>query len=303
MYLYCTLSIFATCCQGFVLRPSTNAHSTPRLGPLLAQEQERNNIFQNIFGAAFANDESLIKDSVEGAIDQGDDDDTSSSTPQLTATQQAWRQSQTAASIASLDGYRITLDLYLTGVPNKDPSNDLFAAKTNISSRDRAVGQELPADPSVSGLVVAFGADSCWVVQDTSGFGVAVVNSKADMGEWRLSDDGTQVRFRIPVRGYKRTIATKGTIQKVYWSTEEERSTQTQTVYEIPEGWLYGEAQVKGGVGARSIQWSEGVLKVEQAVGLLGVGSKMVPCGKFVVTQSTVGADLEKAATAEQVVE
>ena len=287
-------------CHAFSLRPRGAQTSTALHA----------NLFQNMFGAAFANDENLSKENgFDGSIDEGGDESESSGQQQqqqrLTATQQAWRRSMLGGGgVTTLDGTSVALDLFLTGVPNKDPSNDLFAVKTNISSRDRAVGQELPATPSVTNMRLAFSSRSnssssteeedaartCTVVDDASGFG----DMDSPGGTWRLSDDGRQVRFRIPVRGYTRTVQTKGTIQKVYWSTQDQRSIQTQTVYQIPEGWLYGEAEIK--VSGTGIAWSEGVLKVEQSVGLLGVASKMVPCGKFVATSksSAVVAPVEE---------
>lgn len=247
-------------------------------------------LFKDLFGQAFENDPSLSKENIrDGMLDSADTDDENVVRAQnLTPTQLQWRRkmlSKGGVSSEDLAGSVASLDLYLTGIPNKDPSNDLFGSKTNISSRDREVGQVLPTIPSVSALRLKFAADqTCEVLEDASGF----VSSES-IGEWRLSDDGDQIRFRFKVNGFTRTIETKGTIQKVYWSNEQEKSTRTQTVYSIPEGWLYGESNLKLGGTGKPIQWSEGVLKVEQAMGLLGVTNKMTPCGKFVVdsTQPT----------------
>ena len=92
-----------------------------------------------------------------------------------------------------------------------------------------------------------------------------------------MSEDGTQVRFRIQVTGYTRTIETKGTIQKIYWSNDDDQVRETTTTYSIPAGWLYGEAEVKSSRG--STQWNNGVLKVEKTTGLLGASTNMIPCG------------------------
>jgi hypothetical protein len=249
-------------------------------------------LFKDLFGRAFDNDPSLSKDNIrDGMLDDAqsdDDDDPQRRSKQiLTPTQLAWRRKMLGTNGGGVTnddvvGTTATLDLYLTGIPNKDPSNDLFGSKTNISSRDRTVGQVLPAEPSVSSVRVKFLPDQkCSVVEDASGF--CTLETK---GDWRLSDGGEQIRFRFFVNGFTRTIETKGTIQKVYWSNEEGKSTRTQTVYSIEEGWLYGECNPKfGGVG-KPVQWTDGVLKVELATGFLGVSSKMVPCGKFVAVSS-----------------
>ena len=102
-------------------------------------------------------------------------------------------------------------------------------------------------------------------------------------GDWKLSEDGGEVRFRFQVSGYTRTIATKGSIQSVFWSNEPDKQIRTSTVYSIPEGWLYGEAVVSSNRPG-SVIMKEGVLKIEQAVGLLGAGSRMAPCGRFEAT-------------------
>lgn len=239
-------------------------------------------LFKDLFGQAFENDPSLSKENVrDGMLDAADtDEEVTVSSQTLTRTQIEWRRkmlSKGGVSNEDLIGTVACFDLYLTGIPNKDPSNDLFGSKTNISSRDREVGQVLPTTPSVSAVRVKFAADQvCEVLEDSSGF--VNVDSK---GDWRLSDDGEQIRFRFKVNGFTRTIETKGTIQKVYWSNEEEKSTRTQTVYSIPEGWLYGEGNLKLNGAGKPMQWNEGVLKVEQSTGLLGVSTKMIPCGKF----------------------
>lgn len=267
----------------------------------------RFNFLKDVLGGAFANDDNLSQNNKrvgmldEGLVDeQGDDAMGGSSTRRLTATQQAWRQTmmQTATiSDADVEGSCIRMDLFLTGVPSKDPSNDLYGSKTNISSRDRVVGQILPTEPTVRGVQVVFLANQkCRVQSSTSGLAGDDDGSGAgfcqpeSVGDWRLSEggDNRQIRFRIAVTGYNRTVQTKGSIQKIYWSSQDEVTTQTSTTYSIPAGWLYFEADVapgrptNDGSKRRLVSWSEGIAKVEQPMGFLGVASKMVPCGKFI---------------------
>jgi hypothetical protein len=273
------------------------------------------NFFQDMLQSAFANDDQLLSQSNKrvGMLDEALDGDgdtilVQQPTPrrELTATQQAWRQSMSSGSAvkvenADLIGTRISVDLYLTGVPNKDPSNDLYASRTNISARDRSVGQVLPAQPTLSGIQIQFAENQKCVVSTTA----EQISDKADdakttktqlvnafvntqiEGDWKLSDDGRQLRCRMQVYGFQRTVQTKGSIQKIYWSQEKESISETSTIYSIPEGWLYFEMDLSRRRNSNNIQWSpNGVLKIEQPMGMFGVASRMSPCGKFVVSSS-----------------
>jgi hypothetical protein len=307
-----------------------------------------NNFFQDIFQSAFANDRDLLsqRNKRVGMLDEGivsgDDDSVfvlpkQAKEPELTPTQLAWRQKMLSSSTqqqvqtTDLIDSTIRIDLYLSGIPNKDPSNDLYASKTNISLRDRSVGQVLPTVPTIANIYVSFLPDfKCAVSMkptkvasieidndnenDTSPISMTPSEENGNnfvntdiIGDWKLSEDGKLIRFRISVYGFQRTIQTKGTIQKIYWSNEKESITETSTLYSIPEGWLYFETELlKRSNG--SIQWmassigssttkmnptssasssvSNGIIKVEQTTGFLGIASRMVPCGKFIVTES-----------------
>jgi hypothetical protein len=257
----------------------------------------RFSFFKDLLDRAFENDPSISqtdkrKGQLEAPGEAGDDDETASRARQLTETQQKWRQlvnQQSPSSVGplSIAGTVVTMDLYLTGVPNKDPSNDLYGSRVNISSRDRRVNQALPAEPTVPSLQIAFRSDlTCQCLLETP-FTSAGANS---VGEWKLSvraavgnGGGRDVRFRIPVLGYTRTVETKGTIQKVYWSDGNDAVRATSTTYTIEPGWLYGEATVSSDRRGQ-LQWDSGVLKVEKTGGLLGAATTLVPCGAFAVT-------------------
>jgi hypothetical protein len=241
----------------------------------------RHNFFKNILEQAFENDGSISKDeSVTGQIEgPGDDESTGSrSAATLTATQERWRQMNTA--VPALVGKTVDMDFYLTGVPNKDPSNDLYGEQVRISDRDRVVGQDVPEEATLTGIRVRFADDETCYCETESAFTAA--NAQ---GDWKISDDGKQVRFRLPVKGYTRTVETKGSIQKVFWSDEPEQTRQTSTIYTIPEGWMYGEAALASGTKASTLVWNDGILKIEQALGLLGVASKLTPCGRVDVRE------------------
>lgn len=235
------------------------------------------NFFKDMIGKAFENDSTISKDEAVSGQIEGPNNEMENQQRQatLTATQEKWR-SQMIQAVASPAGKVFNVDFYLVGVPNKDPSNDLYGSQVRISDRDREVGQTLPEEPTVPGIRLRFDENGACVCQTKSPFTVDSVK-----GEWKVSDDGKQIRFRIKVTGYQRTVETKGSIQSVSWSDEPDKTRQTSTVYSIPEGWMYGEAELVSGSKAGTVSWRNGILKVEQAVGLLGVATKLSPCGRF----------------------
>jgi len=82
--------------------------------------------------------------------------------------------------------------------------------------------------------------------------------------------------------GYKRTIATRGTLTTAYGGENTLRST-----YSIPSGTVYLDCTIGYGspgellIPAPRTNGSDCVVRIEVQQGLLGVSSKMVPCGKF----------------------
>ena len=300
--------------------------------------------FDNLLKDAFSNDPNLSSDKVSGAIDEGSEDDwldTASSDTEKTDVQKRWLESQQRAAMNSrqssssgggvlantnvgnvagrvvgaplsselLSDTRWILSFYLTGVPDRDPSNDLFGSRTNVSVRDRrlGLGASLPGEPTGSVIVQLLGDGS--VTIEDSWFGDRSDSNGDDddddgtttterqgicpnetSGQWLLSEDGRTLRVGLPIIGYKRTVTTKGTIQKIYWSSEDEKSTQTSTTYSIPEGMIYGDINVGYGTGGVLAMMEErgeiggtmlpgGLLRVEKRMGL--ASSKMVPCGRF----------------------
>lgn len=293
--------------------------------------------FDNLLKDAFSNDPGLSSDKVSGAIDEGFENndwlDGSSTDIEKTDVQKRWLESQAVVAngrqSSSSDGVlantnvagrgsplspellsdtRWILSFYLTGVPDRDPSNDLFGSRTNVSVRDRrlGLGASLPDEPTGSAIVQLLGDGS--VAIEDSWFGdrgddnvnddddTITANERQGIcpnetaGQWRLSEDGRTLRVGLPIIGYQRTVTTKGTIQKIYWSSEDEKSTQTSTTYSIPEGMIYGDINVGYGTGGVLVMMEErgeiigtmlpgGLLRVEKRMGL--ASSKMVPCGRF----------------------
>ena len=289
----------------------------------------------NIFKDAFSNDESLSRDGVKGSIEGPEDTMNEnfgvlSQQPEQTEVQKRWiesqqlqkqqeqqrRQQQAVASPAlvktakgaPLNTQVLTdttwdLGLYLTGVPDRDPSNDLYGSKSNVSVRDRqlGLGVSLPKEPTAT-IQIQLLEDGAVAIcssatdSDDDECQVDEVCSTDIPGQWKLSDDGKTIRIGIPIRGYRRTVTTTGTIQNVFWSQSEPATSKTSSTYSIPEGFVYGDISVGfGDEPGKLIMMDEkssspiagmsvipgGLLRVEKRQGLLGASSTMVPCGRF----------------------
>lgn len=289
--------------------------------------------FDDILGDAFSNDPNLAEDGVKGSIEgPGDDLNENSRSnlrlkPQQTEVQKRWlelesQQKQKAleqqqlkkdrglTSIRAAKGAPLTnevlvdtsweLSLFLTGVPDRDPSNDLYGSKTNVSVRDRqlGLGVTLPRDPTArvrislleEGVVNILGSFEGMDDDDSIDDASQVCYTEIP-GQWKLSDDGKTIRIGIPIRGYRRTVTTTGTIQKVFWSQGESSTTKTSSTYSIPEGFVYGDIAVSYGDKPGTLEMIDekaggemapgGLLRVEKRFGILGAASKLLPCGKF----------------------
>jgi len=298
--------------------------------------------FDDLVKDAFSNDDTLTKDGVAGSIEGPESQDgfginaiLKKQEPQQTDVQKRWlasqmkqktQQQQVAVQDDSGGGATILvkaakgaplsvevllntkweLSLYLTGVPDRDPNNDLYGSKTNVSVRDKQLGAgvSLPTVPTAriqiqllqDGVVSILKSYSGTDDDDDSNNIIDEASQVCDtniQGQWKLSDDGKTMRIGIPIRGYRRTVTTKGTIQKVFWSQGEESSTKTSSTYSIPEGFIYGDIGVGYGDRPGTLEMMDektiraletipgGLLRVEKKEGLLGASSKFLPCGKF----------------------
>jgi len=241
------------------------------------------NFFQDLLQGAFVNDRNLSKDKSKGQLEGPGDEESYAIRPEITETQRLWREKQQRSAAVTPDVMENTkwiISLFLAGVPSKDPSNDLYGSKTNISSRDRQLGIDIPTEPSVSLELFLLPGGLCQVSD-------SLFTSGKTQGQWKISEDGKVLRFSMDVLGYSRTIQTKGSITKVFWSNQEEVNTSTSTTYNIPPGWLYGDIEIAYGVNPGTfIMKGDGILRVEQRLGLLGAASKMVACGKFASRQN-----------------
>jgi hypothetical protein len=272
------------------------------------------NFLQDIFGKAFENDPELPANKNAKQIDAAYDPLISSSRNipiQKTEVQKRWLQQQESATKtiatstsmttkvkgapvnpALLSNTSWNLSLYLTGIPDFDPSNSLYGSKVNISNRNRsdlakqgfAIGADtLPAEPTVTIQMTLLENGEC-LVQPSS------FTTGEKRGEWRLSPDGKFIRLSMDVIGYRRTVTTKGSIQNIYWSDRGESERKSSATYSIPSGYIYAEGPIQYGskpgvfefaASASNKDGPVGTLKVEKDAGLFGAGSKLLPCGKF----------------------
>ncbi|GFH53071.1 hypothetical protein CTEN210_09547 [Chaetoceros tenuissimus] len=259
------------------------------------------NFFKDMINSAFENDKNLSSE-IEGP----NDTDMFAVQGEKTEVQKKWIESQMNANKSNvvndgkgapmnaelLPGTKWELVLYLTGVPNFDPSNSLYGSKVNISNRDSGLSKDgfaigadtLPDEPSVTLQITLMEDGVCKV--DESAFTTGI------NGEWKLSDDGRIIRFSLDCTGYQRTVTTKGTIQNVYWSDRQEAERKSSAVYEIPPGQIFAEARVGFGntpgvfvMGDENNP--EGLLKIEKSQGMFGVTTKSFACGKFAAKMIT----------------
>lgn len=295
--------------------------------------------FDDLIKDAFSNDADLAKDGVKGSIEGPGDDLLGSiglqqqpqqqsevqkrwleaQEKQKAQQQQAQQDQRQTVLVKAAKGAPLTtqvlldtnweLSLYLTGVPDRDPSNDLYGSKTNVSVRDRQLGPgvSLPADPTArvrielleGGEVSILGSFAGAADDDNDDDDAAPIDDDASQvcytdvpGQWKLSDDGKTIRIGIPIRGFRRTVTTTGTIQKVFWSEGEPATSKTSSTYSIPEGFVYGDIAVGYGDRPGTLEMTDekasgmevipgGLLRVEKRIGMLGASSKLLPCGKF----------------------
>ena len=312
-----TASSFAV--RPFAVAPSCSTsvcNSSPsastRRAPAAAQRNPTH--LYGIFDAlkdAFSNDEALSPDKGEGQLEGPGIGSDFRSDADLTDVQKKWLASQQAAPKGGADpsalaadaaggnvkgaplttekliGTKWTLSLFLSGIPQRDPSSNLYGANTNISTRNKdarnaglPLGATLPEEPSVM-VQVELLEDGTAKVEETE-------FTTGASGQWLLSPNGRSVRISLDCTGYSRTIKTKGTIQKVYWSDgENEVTTKTSSEYSIPPGLVYAEVGVGyGRPGELLMVGSDGstdlgILTVERTMGLLGASSRMEICGKL----------------------
>ena len=286
------------------------------------------NFFKDLMDKAFENDVNLSTDKSQGQLEGPNDEDdafaqnlnaktevqkkwlASQQQQQQQQSQMSQQATQSAVSttttsfgapltIPVLGNTQWNLALYLTGVPDFDPSSSLFGSRVNISTRNEpsslandgfAIGTDtLPPQPSVI-VTITLQEDGTCLAQPSS------FTKGTTVGEWKLSPDGRMVRFSMDVVGYQRTVKTTGSIQNVYWSDREAAESTSQATYSIAPGWVYGEVSVGYGSQPGTLIMGDmgggvsGILRIEKKQGLLGAGTKIFPCGKF-SAEMVMGSD------------
>jgi hypothetical protein len=243
--------------------PLTNALLTPKpLSITRATYRGTKSRCYNFFdklNKAFENDQSLSKDKTKQQYDAPGEEFIETSTEVITEVQRAWRERQSRMETVTPEHVidkSMDLDLYLSGVADKDPSNDLYGARINISNRDRATGLSLPDVPSAIVTVTFLKGGVCQV--SSSNF------TSDSNGEWKLSDDGKMLRFSMESLGYTRTVETRGSISVVSWSKETEKAIDTTTTYSIPPGMVYCDIGVTTSrqPGSLAVSSDSGVMRV-----------------------------------------
>mmetsp|Transcript_15618 Transcript_15618/g.24287 ORF Transcript_15618/g.24287 Transcript_15618/m.24287 type:complete len:321 (+) Transcript_15618:70-1032(+) len=249
------------------------------------------NFFKGLFEEAFSNDVTLSDDSSEGQVDYYDEDRSSTVVDQRALQARGFIARTSAATSGApikadqLVGTKWSIQLYLAGIPDRDPSSNLYGSRVNISSRDKNfdVGVNVPEEPTLT-VEVHLCEDGVCKASETE------FTTGLD-GQWRLFD-GNLLRISMDCTGYQRRVSVTGTITKVFWSDEKEVSSQTSSTFTIPPGLIYADAKVKygqpgeflmdvGNQNGKDNVDTIGLLRIEKKTGVLGAASKMIPCGKF----------------------
>jgi len=254
---------------------------------------KRYNWFKDVVSEAFANNESF-DDAVDGQVDYGIERDNSMVEQQRRLARYESRSS--TQQVAPIDedklvGTKWSMNMFLAGIPDTDPNNNLFGSKVNISSQDKrfGIGVTVPDEPTVTIEIELRENGICRVSESD-------FTTEGD-GQWRLFE-GNLLRLGVECVGYQRRVGVTGTLSKVYWSDEDEVTTQASSTYSIPPGFVYADAKVLYGKpgeflmdvtpdsGTKNSIDTLGLLRVEKKEGLLGSRVNMVACGAF--TASTI---------------
>jgi len=270
------------------------------------------NFFKDLFESAFENDANLSSDKSLQQLEGPDDAIDEKNKSDKSDVQKRWLEQEESRKmkVASFSSPSLTngapmnpallentswcLSLYLTGLPDFDPSSSLYGARVNISARGKEMSKEgfaigadqLPENPTVV-VPIRLLKDGICFSEETP------FTTGGNNGQWKLSEDCRTIRLSLDSTGYQRTITTKGTIQNIYWSERDEIKSKTSATYSIKPGWIYAEAPVGYGsqpgifVMANTFSKSSdniiapGILRVEERSGLFGASSKQLACGKF----------------------
>ena len=122
----------------------------------------------------------------------------------------------------------------MQGLPQGDPSNDLYAPKSKAGKVD---GIEVTINITILENGTLFVKDN-----DLTTFG--------EPGKWKLDDLGTTIAFSFYTEGLERVIKTKGSLVSVYGGEETMR---TSSMYFVPAGVCMMQASVVSNESGRVI--------------------------------------------------
>ena len=164
------------------------------------------------------------------------------------------------------------VELRLVGVPQRDPSNDLFGPRMRITDDERG----LSAQEVVCTVRLAGGAAT---VTDAD---APLFTDEA--GKYRC--EAGVLKVRLFSAGFTRTFTTTGSLQSIYGG---ESTSRTSSVYAIAPGplLLTGDAETLPSTGETFVR--KGKVFCLEKTGLFGSAEKVSPAGTFTATTKPLG--------------
>lgn len=151
------------------------------------------------------------------------------------------------------------VELRLVGIPQKDPSNDLFGPRVKITDRERGLSAE-----EVSATVLLTGGDAS--VVDAS---APLFADDGGAGAYAIAKDG-RLSVRLACAGFTRTFTTTGSLQSVFGG---DSTSRTSSVYAVPEGPLLLTGSIETlSNGQRFVRGGDVSCVEARATGLFGAG-------------------------------
>jgi len=210
-----------------------------------------------------------------------------SSSPRRSALSSSQKQFSTSGCISpsQLSPVTVSLSFYLTGIPEKDASSDLWQKQVKITGNeyDQQLRVAFPSEPQQSCLAVL--NDDFTV---TVSIPDSLSSSSSDFippqtdGAWKLSFEGGRnlLRLGISQLGFSRVVRSGGTMESVYGGAG---NSAMKSASSLPPGRIYADFEILfgGTPGTFEIKREAPLplVKCESASGLLKVVS-LVSCGR-----------------------
>lgn len=185
-------TLFSVVCDGFQVS-DTKLPNLNKLSPLHSFMDKLTNALSN----AFENDKSL-GDQINPGVSKKSDP----------------IKMGRNVNLSFLINTSWNISLSFTGIPQKDPTSDLFASRPD-------------SRVAVSNIYITFKEDNLlqlehheFLVQDVP-------------GKWALDPDGITLALSLPAVGFERTVKTVGAITSIYGGND---TSQTSSTYFVPSG-------------------------------------------------------------------